>query len=289
MTSKRDPLSMVLNTMNSDQQCLLDRQALLEFRREVIRFLQDHYPIQIDRVGEPKVVGSFESGAYIPSDLDSDILLPFRYRSFGGAAAIRNMVFQALRTKFTPLGIDVRQQRMSICLRRLHGATTLAIYVLPGMEQTPGAYVDASLDERKKYLLLHDRESNGDRLTNPYRHHRLMRTQATHFDDVLRLLKAWRFKENFPVNTYVLELMVYKVATTKDSPPSGGPAELLRYFLQQIIPFLEADGTLKDIGANYPFRDFLSPALKVQLAARWKKILAAIADHEPRTLRSFFP
>ncbi len=167
----------------------------------------------------------------------------------------------------------------------------LQIDVVPGMELQAKQYKDkpSKAEEGRNFLKLYDREGNCERTTNIHRQLRLVQENMLHYRDTVRLLKAWRHKEDYRISSYALELMVYRAATAKDAPKTGSPELLLSYVLKSNIAFLEADGKLQDLGANYEWADYLKTAGKVQLARRWKKLLAALVNQDIPLLRSFFP
>jgi hypothetical protein len=291
MPTQNDILTAVLAAIRPSQVPPEQRVALNEFRQEVREFLQQRFPMHHERVGEPRTIGSTEKGTDIALSYDIDLILPFKYGYRATAQKMKSELLAALKERFPTPPTIVRDQRVSVGLRRPWRDTELGLDIVPGMEKSPGNYSDTSTDEEKKYLVLYDRESNTERTTNIDKQKRLLIQKAEHYRDIVRLLKAWRYKHQklLPIGSYALELLVYQAATASSAPKTGSLEKLLRYTLQWAIPFLEKDGILQDIGANYPWPDYLKPATKMQLAALWKKLLAALESSDTTQLRSFFP
>lgn len=282
-------LEEVLRRVRPNQVSDRQKADLNAFKQQVTTFLQQHYKLRDERVADPFAGGSQAKGTEMALDFDLDLFLPFRHGFRGGPQGIKADLFNALKSQFIPLGVQVRDQRVSVGLRKLVGMYTLVVDVVPGMEKAAAAYVFNSDDEDKKYVILYDREAAKLRTTNVHRQIRLIKENMLHYRDIVRLLKAWRHKEQHVMSSYALELLVYRAATLKDAPKTGSPEVLLRHVLQVSIPFLENNGVLKDLGANYEWEDYLKPAAKTQLAGRWKKLLAALVNQDIPLLRSFFP
>jgi hypothetical protein len=289
MTLSHQFLDEILRTIRPNQ--VTDRQKadLNAFKQEVTTFLQRAYRIHDDRVSDPFAGGSQAKGTEMALNYDLDLFLPFRDGFRGGPQGMKADLLQRLKAQYEKQGILVRDQRVSVGLRKLVGMNTLIIDVVPGMEKGPKAYDHHSKDEDKKYLILYDREANKPRTTNVHRQSRLIKEKMLNFRDTVRLLKAWRHKEQHIISSYALELMVYRAAIAKGAPATGAPDLLLKHVLQHNIPLLESNQSLHDFGANYDWPDFLKPAAKTQLAGRWKKLLDALTAHDTTQLRSFFP
>jgi len=277
-------LDEVLHKIRPNQVPAAQKSALKAFKQEVSSFLQKHYPIRDERVAEPFAGGSQVKGTDIALDYDLDLFIPVRHGFRDKPQKLKADLLNALGDHFKLSQVIVRDQRVSVGLRK----GPLNIDVVPGMEQKAHPYQHTSASEDDKYLILYDRESNEERITNVARQIRLIKKEMTHYRDIVRLLKAWRHREKHIIGSYALELLVYRAATTKDAPKSGSPDVLLRHVLRETIPFLENDGALQDIGANYPWPDYLKAKAKVQLAGLWKKVLAALDGPDASRLRAFF-
>jgi hypothetical protein len=288
MTPSHQFLEEVLRSVRPSQ--VTDRQKadLNAFKQDVTTFLQQSYKLRDERVGDPFAGGSQSKGTEMALNYDLDLFLPFRDGFRGGPQGMKADLFQKLKSQYEKQSVLVRDQRVSVGLRKLVGTHTLIIDVVPGMEKGPKAYDHISADEDKKYLILYDREANKPRTTNVCRQQRLVKEKMLLFRDIVRLLKAWRHKEQHIISSYALELMVYR-SVAKGNPPSGAADVLLKHVLKYNIPLLEANDSLHDFGANYEWADFLKQGAKTQLAGRWKKLLAAVEAQDVSLLRSFFP
>jgi hypothetical protein len=289
-------LEDVLRLVRPDQITVGHRADLAAFKEEVSCFLQAQYKFPQDRVDVPFVAGAQVHGTEMALAFDLDLFLPFCFGFQGGTGGMKAEVTQRLLHHFTPMGVAVRSQRVSVGLRKLVGMHTLYINVVPGMETAPHAYDAASTDEARHNLLLEDSDVAASHLTNVLRHERLLHAHIPAYADTLRLLKAWRYKMDHPITSFALELIVYHAAqakpqATKQSPTASAEVQRLRQVLQWAIPFLEKDGALLDIGTDTPWPDYLLPLKKKQLAAQWKKLLTALegGNYDPKHLRSFFP
>jgi hypothetical protein len=291
MSSPNDVLNMVLASVRPSQVPSAQRAALNDFRQEVREFLQQRFPLHHERVGEPRTIGSYEKGTDIALSYDIDLIIPFKHGYRANAQKMKAELLASLRERFPTPPTTVRDQRVSVGLRRPWNGLVLGLDIVPGMEKSPGAYRDNNPDEDKNYLVLFDRESKCERTTNVDKQKRLLLKHAAHYRDIIRLLKAWRLKHRppFPIGSYALELLVYQAATSTGAPPTGSPEALMRHVLKWSIPFLEKDGVLQDVGAGYPWPDYLKSGAKVQLAGLWKKLLAALDSKDMSLLRSFFP
>lgn len=289
MTPSHQFLEEVLRAVRPSQISDRQKQDLNAFKQDVTTFLQQAYKIRDERVGEPFMGGSQAKGTEMALNYDLDLFLPFRDGFRGGPQGMKADLLKQLKAQYEKQGVLVRDQRVSVGLRKLVGMNTLIVDVVPGMEKGPKAYDQNSSNEDQKYLILYDREANKTRTTNVCRQQRLVKEKMLHFRDTVRILKAWRHKEQHVISSYALELMVYRAAVAKGAPPSGAPDLLLKHVLEQSIPFLENNLALHDFGANYDWPDFLKPGAKTQLAGRWRKLLAALEAHDTSLLRSFFP
>jgi hypothetical protein len=284
------PLQEILAAIHPNKIPAARKTALNEFRTEVAQFLQQRFPLHHERIGEPRTMGSKEKGTDVAFSYDIDLFVPFKFGFKNDPKGMKNAVYQALKEKFDSQPVTtVRLQRVSVGLIRTIGGEELAIDVVPGMEKSAGAYDDTSPDEAKKFLVLYDKDGNEMRTTNVHRHSRLIKENALHYRDIVRLLKSWRNKErSIKLGSFALELLVYRAAIAKDAPKTGALDELLHYVLQYNIPFLEAKGSLQDIGAGYAWPDYLSEGGKTQLAGLWKKLLTALETPDQEKLRTFF-
>jgi hypothetical protein len=282
-------LTEVLQKVHPNQVPRQQKEALNTFKQEVTVFLQQHYRIGDERVADPFAGGSQVKGTDMSLSYDLDLFLPFKHGFRGKPQAIKADLLNALRARFEQTGVEVRDQRVSVGLRKLIGLHTIEIDVVPGMEKNLGSYKHKSDQEDDQYLILYDRESCKERTTNIARQVRLIKQDTLHYRDTVRLLKAWRHKEGHIIGSYALELMTHQAAKAKGAPTTGSPEALLKHVLKHNIPFLEGNGTLQDIGANYAWEDYLKPGAKTQLAGRWKKLLTALETGEETLLRSFFP
>jgi hypothetical protein len=284
------PLQEILDAIHPNKIPSARKEALNIFRQEVAQFLQQRFPLHHERLGEPRTMGSKEKGTDVAFNYDLDLFIPFKFGFKTDPKGMKNAVYQALKEKFdSPPVTIVRAQRVSVGLIRTIGGEELAIDVVPGMEKVAGAYDDISTDEDKKYLQLYDSVGNVVRTTNVHRHSRLIKVNAERYRDIVRLLKAWRNKErSIKLGSFALELLVYRAATAKDAPKTGSLDTLLHFVLTHNIPFLEAKGTLQDIGAGYQWPDYLSEGAKTQLAGLWRKLQAALENPDQEKLRTFF-
>lgn len=282
-------LGEVLQKIHPNQVPQHQKDALNTFKQEVTVFLQQHYRLRDERVGDPFAGGSQAKGTDIAIGYDLDLFVPFKHGFRGKPQALKADLLNTLRARFEQAGVQVRDQRVSVGLSKLTGMYTLQVDVVPGMEQEKRPYNHNSTNEDDKYLVLFDRESARERTTNVARQTRLIKNGMTLYRDTVRLLKAWRHKHDHSIGSYALELIVYQAATAKGAPQSGSHDVLLRHVLRTAIPFLEGDGALQDIGANYPWPDYLKPGAKTQLAGLWKKLLTALDGKDMTLLRSFFP
>lgn len=289
MTPSHQFLEDVLRSVRPNQ--VTDRQKadLNAFKQDVTTFLQQTYKLRDERVGDPFAGGSQSKGTEMALNYDLDLFLPFRDGFRGSPQGMKADLLQKLRAQYEKQGVLVRDQRVSVGLRKLVGTHTLIIDVVPGMEKGPKAYDHNSADEDKKYMILYDREASKNRTTNVCRQQRLIKEKMLHYRDMVRLLKAWRHKEQHIISSYALELMVYRAAVAKGASGTGAPDALFKHVLKHNIPLLEANDSLHDFGANYEWADFLKPGAKTQLAGRWKKLLAAVEAQDVSLLRSFFP
>jgi hypothetical protein len=262
--------------------------ALAAFKQEVINFLQQRFPGGHGNLGAPRSIGSQAKGTDIGPGLDIDLLVPFKHGYQKDAKALRAFLRKTLRKQYPHPPTHVRDQRVSVGLiRHLYGQE-LRVDIVPGLERSPGDYFDQSADPARTFLLLYDREQDCERPTNVDEQHRLLARDMPHYRDTVRLLKLWCHKERHKISSYALELLVYRAATLTDAPTSGSPSTLLAHVLAASIDFLQSDGALQDIGAQYPWPDYLRPGGKRQLARRWKKLLEALDDSECRHLPDFF-
>jgi hypothetical protein len=284
------PLQEILAAIHPNKIPAARKEALNVFRTEVAQFIQQRFPLHHERIGEPRTMGSKEKGTDVAFSYDLDLFIPFKHGFKSEPKGMKNAVYQALKEKFdNPPITRVRSQRVSVGLIRTIGGEDLAIDVVPGMEKAPGAYDDISPEEAKKFLVLYDSVANAERTTNVHRHSRLIKENALHYRDVVRLLKSWRNKErSIKIGSFALELLVYRAATAKDAPKTGALDELLHFTLQHNIPFLEAKGDLQDIGAGYAWPDYISAGSKPQLAGLWRKLQAALENPDQEKLRAFF-
>lgn len=291
MSTANEFLASILTAIRPNNIPGAQKQALNSFRQEVAQFLQQRFPLHFERAGEPITMGSQEKGTDICLGFDLDLFIPFVHGFRLSPKGMKAAVLSALQERYPHPPTTVRDQRVSIGLRRQYGNATLQIDVVPGMEQQSKQYKDkpSKTEEPKNFLVLYDREGNCERTTNVHRQLRLVQENMLHYRDTVRLLKAWRHKEQHVISSYALELMVYQAAMAAGAPKSGSPEKLLRHTLEWAIPFLEKDGKLQDLGANYEWPDYLKPAAKTQLAGRWKKLLAALVNQDIPLLRSFFP
>jgi hypothetical protein len=291
MATVHETLTAILAAIRPNNIPPVQKAALNAFRQEVAQFLQQRFPLHFERAGEPFTMGSHEKGTDTCLNHDIDLFVPFKKDFKLGPKGMKAAVFAALQERFPTPPTVVRDQRVSIGLQRQIGDMLLVIDVVPGMEQKLNQYKDkpSKEEEPKAFLLLYDRESNCERTTNVHRQSRLIKEKMLNFRDTVRLLKAWRHKEQHIISSYALELMVYRAAVAKGAPATGAPDLLLKHVLQHNIPLLESNQSLHDFGANYDWPDFLKPAAKTQLAGRWKKLLDALTAHDTTQLRSFFP
>ena len=263
--------------------------AMNEFRQEVCEFIQQRFPLHHERAGEPRRMGSKEKGTDIAQSYDLDLIVPFCFNYKNGPKGMKASLLHALQGHRYQFATKIRDQRVSIGLRREFVGHTLAIDIVPGMEKSLKSFNDNSAKEDDKDLILYDRESNRQRTTNIARQVRLIKEKMLHYRDVVRLLKAWRKKSGHPISSYALELLVYQAATAKAAPKTGSIDKLLNYTLQHAIPFLQQNGTLQDIGANYPWEDYLrNSGAKTQLAGLWKKLLHSLDQGSDASIRANF-
>ncbi|MFN8394035.1 MAG: hypothetical protein U0176_05105 [Bacteroidia bacterium] len=289
MNTTHQILNEVLLQIHPNKVPQPQKDALNTFKQEVTVFLQQHYRLRDERVGDPFAGGSQAKGTDIALGYDLDLFVPFKHGFRGKPQAIKADLLNTLRARFAQTGVEVRDQRVSVGLRKLTGMFTLQIDVVPGMELEKHPYQHNSDKEEDKNLILYDRESSKERTTNVARQIRLIKNEMTQYRDTVRLLKAWRHKHDHILGSYALELLVYRASKLPDAPKNGSHDVLLRHVLKQSIPFLEKDGELQDIGANYKWPDYLKPGAKTQLAGLWKKLLAALDGKDMSLLRSFFP
>lgn len=284
------PLQKILEAVHPKRIQPVHKEALNAFLQEVAQSIQQRFPLHHERIGEPRKIGSTERGTDVAFKYDIDLLVPFKHGFKTDPKGMKNAVFQALKEKFhAPPHTIVRDQRVSIGVIRQYNGREMRIDVVPGMEREVKSYDDIGTDEEKKYLWIYDREANVDRTTNVHRHSCLIKKNALNYRDVVRLLKAWRNKEtSIKLGSFVLELLVYRAATAKDAPKTGAIDDLLHFTLAHNIPFLDGDGPLQDIGANYPWPDYLNAGAKRQLAGLWRKLQNALETPDPDKLTSFF-
>ncbi len=285
------PLQEILTAIHSKRVEPTYKQAINTFRQEIAQFIQKRFPRHDERIGEPRAIGSTKRGTNVAFKYDIDLLVPFKHGFKTDPKGMKNAVFQELQEKFDASPhTNVRDQRVSIGVIRQYNGREMHIDVVPGMEREINSYDEISTDEDKKYLLIYDREANKEWTTNVDRHSRLIKENALHYRAVVRLLKAWRRKEetSFTLGSFALELLVYGAATAKGAPKNGTIDDLLRFTLKHNIPFLEGDGPLHDIGANYPWPDYLNAGAKRQLAGLWRKLQNALETPDSDKLKSFF-
>lgn len=283
------PLQKILDAVHPKRIQPAHKEALNAFLQEVAQSIQQRFPLHHERIGEPRKIGSTERGTDVAFKYDIDLLVPFKHGFKTDPKGMKNAVYQALKEKFDAPDTIVRDQRVSVGLIRTRNGQQFRIDVVPGMERELKSYEDSGTNEEKKYLELYDREANINRTTNVHRHSRLIKENALNYRDVVRLLKAWRNKEkSIKLGSFALELLVYRAATAKDAPKSGAIDDLLHFTLAHDIPFLEADGALQDIGANYAWPDYLNAGAKRQLAGLWRKLQSALETPDAAKLEGFF-
>jgi hypothetical protein len=281
-------LSSILSEIRPSNIPANHKKAMNDFRQEVAQFIQQRFPLHHERVGEPKTMGSKEKGTDIAQYYDLDLIVPFRFGYQQGPKGMKAVLHRAMQEFKGSMTTKVRDQRVSVGLRRRYQGTDLAIDIVPGMEKSPGAYNDNSAVEDAKYLVLYDRESNVERTTNIHRQVRLVKEKMLHYRDVVRLLKAWREKQNHKIGSFALESIVYQAATAKGAPKTGSIDKLLLHTLDHAISFLNANGSLQDMGANYQWPDFMKPSSKTQLAGLWKRLRDTVQADDPRKIRTLF-
>lgn len=284
------PLQKILDAIHPKRIQPAQKELLNAFLQEVMQSIQQRFPLHHERVGEPRKIGSTERGTDVAFKYDIDLLVPFKHGFKTDPKGVKNAVFQALKEKFdAPPQTIVRDQRVSVGLIRTRYGQQFRIDVVPGMEREPKSYDDLGTSEEKKFLVLYDREANVTRTTNVHRHSRLIKENALSYRDIVRLLKAWRNKEtSIKLGSFALELLVYHAATSEGAPKTGALDDLLHFTLAHEIPFLERDGALQDIGANYVWPDYLNSGAKRQLAGLWRKLQSALETPDPAKLEAFF-
>lgn len=283
-----DLLNAVLAEIKPANVATPAREALMAFSGECLGFIKQRFPLHHERVGEPMSVGHGELGTDLAFLHELEIVVPFKHGYRASPQKVKEEVASALLQRYQGSQTTVREQRVAIRLSRSVEGAELQIDIVPGMERHPGSYAERSLDEDKKYLLLHDRDSACDRSCNFAKRMRLLRAQLQDYCDVVRLLRYWCHLHRFNIDSHALELLVYQASAAKGAPKTGSIEKLLRHVLQWATVFLSHDGILQDIAADYPWPDFLKPASKEQLAALWQRILAAIEHGDQSLLRSFF-
>lgn len=287
MTAHHFTLLEILTTVAPTNIPVAHAQALAQFQEEAQDFLAAHYRLGPDLVCPPLVMGSKVKGTATAMDHDTELVLVFRHEFWQNAPRMKAGVLHALEHHFGSRRTEVREQRFSVGLRRLLGTQTLALNVLPGLESLPESYHYDSEDEEQKYLLLHDKVAGSPRPANLHRQARRIRSMGA-YTDVVRLLKAWRHQQGHLIGTCALELMVHAASQAPEAVAATNLAEQLRHVLRFAIPILEADLPLMDIGIQQPWPDYLTPNGKLQLASKWKRLLAALQSTDSHRLRGFF-
>lgn len=283
-----EALDQVLKAISPNRTPAYTAKQLDLLKSEVIEFLKTTYPMHTARRADPSTMGSEKKGTAIATASDVDIIVPFRHGYTIDLKSLRQDVENKLCAHFQQGTTDVRKQRFSLGVRRMVGASTIRIDVVPAMENRLNGYVPSSPHPQDKVLVIFDHVNKKDRTTNVAQQIALI-SGIDRFHGVIRLLKAWKHHENNSLGSYAVELMVYDASKAKPLPESNTPADLLKHVLKHMIPFLEKNGSLTDIGANYPWPDFVKPETKTQLAGRLNKMLLAIERKDGDALRSFFP
>ena len=289
MPSNNDTLNEVLASIRSKNTPIAQVEAQSRFQDEVLNFLKERFPKGHERVGEPLIMGSKKKGTDTCIASDIDILVPFKHGYKGGPKAMKQELYKALRERFPNPPTIVRLQRVSVGLRRPFGnGIMLEIDIVPGMEISANSYKEegGTNNEQNKYLYLFDEVKQEKLTTNVHAQIRLIKEKMGPYREIVRLLKAWRENAPISIGSYALELLVYQAAVAKNAPKNGSPEVLLRHVLQHNIPFLSANGSLQDIGANYLWDSYMKAPAKKQLADMWKKLLLALDGREE--LKSFF-
>lgn len=288
MANSNAILKEVLDQIHPNRIPVDQKQAMNAFRQEVVQFLQQRFSLHHERIGEPRSIGSTEKGTETALSYDIDVILPFRNGYRSSAQKVKAEVFSALRTQFPNPPTLVRDQRVSVGLRRKWKNSELGIDIVPGLERSPNSYVQGDTNPEKTFLVLYDRESNAERLTNVDLQIRMVKQNMLNYRDTVRLLKAWRHKQGHIIGSYALELLVYQATKGQNAPKTGSPEVMLRHVLKWAIPFLESDGQLQDTGANYPWPDYLKTGAKTQLAGLWRKLLNALDSGDSTVLKGYF-
>lgn len=271
------------------------KEALNSFKQEVRESLQKLFPLHVSTVANPFEMGSTKKGTDIALKYDLDLFLPFRFGFGKDTRSVRTSLLHALQAHYKGKNTIVRDQRVSVGLIRMHGSHILHIDVVPGVEKSAGAYKDQAPGDEKqqedsKYLELYDRVANKTLTTNVHRQVRLIKQEAQHYRDTVRLLKAWRFQQptEYPLGSYAIELMVYEALRADSAPKTGSHDKLLLHVLQYCCERLPTDWELRDIGANNRWKDYLKPGAKQQLAGLWRKLITTLQSSDEAAIRRAF-
>ncbi|HHG85913.1 MAG TPA: hypothetical protein ENJ82_14290 [Bacteroidetes bacterium] len=258
-------------------------------RAEVMRFLQQAYPLNSMRAGEPFPSGSYTKRTDINVKFDLDLAVPFRYGFKKGAQGMKADVFNTLKKQFSSSKTKVFNGRVAVHLEFIRGVHTIEVDVVPGMEKKLNSYSDSDKNEEHKFLILFDRVRSEEVITNIHRQNRIVQQEFGSFRPALLLLKVWKYQTKTKVNAYALEMMVYEALKKKKISGKKSPQKVLCHVLEYMIPRLQNNCSLTDCGAGIEWKDFMKEGAKHSLAGRLSKVYEALQDEDLAVIRASFP
>ena len=265
-----------------------DEISLL-YRRfdEIKQMLEKHYG---DKIYSPVKNGAIEKRTDVNLEFELDIVVPFKKGYYTTLKSMFNDLHEFLRSKSIEGKFMVRRQTVSLGIKYLYDGGKHSMDIVPGMEINLGEY--PKTEELNLFVNKPKKHNNKHYIKAcPKRMMQIIKFSHSDVHNVIRLLKAWKYKRDVPIGSFLLELLV--VEAFHRSKKTKGLWCQLKMTLEfihdniQIIK-LRAPGNPSNI-----ITDSLESHKKVEIVHRIKNMLNKLAEDERRgrvdLIRDYFP
>lgn len=243
-------------------------------RNTVVELIQKEYGSQIY---SPFDSGSILKKTAIRSHFDYDIIVPFKYDTFGHPKEMLEAFHKSLQRK----NLKIRKQNVSVGLDIGIIPGKYDFDIVPGLEKSKGDYKNSG-----ELILYTHRDAKPRKIiTNIKKQVEYFKKSPDVALNMVKLLKIWKYHKKVYIKSYLLELMA--IEAMENSPK--GLWNQLHTTLEYVRDYI-VNGKVTDPGNNRNHvGDSVDRKIKTEIANRIKNLIQDLDKDTMRTLKDNFP
>ncbi|OHD15110.1 MAG: hypothetical protein A2086_15275 [Spirochaetes bacterium GWD1_27_9] len=226
--------------------------------------------------------GSYAKSTEINIKFDLDLCVPVKKNSYNTIKEMYDSFYDYFYYEYRKLDkelIEVRKQKTSIGLQFQIGRDKIDMDIVPGRELNVDSYPE------NNDLNICDSKNNSCIQTNIQEHINLIKGKNSE-REIIRLLKIWKYKEQFDIKSFLIELLVIKAF--ENNQDVTGIWEQLKMTLEFIKDNIKTIKLVDPANSGNIVSKTLTDYEKINLEDKFNRILNSINAYE-ENIKIFFP